>query len=104
VALRQPGDAQVIPFKCALGYIRALVNFNMMAQYQNHPSDMIAYMKDYLDQFHKLKDIFLEFRVIKRTQDKVNKQPKEIQRERTLMIKRVALSLQRRMPDDNLQE
>ena len=104
VALRQPGDAQVIPFKRALGYIRALVNFNMMAQYQNHPSDMIAYMKDYLDQFHKLKDIFLEFRVTKRTQDKVDKQRKEIRRQRALVIERVAPSLRRQRRHDNCPE
>jgi len=78
VALRQPGGAQVIPFKRTLRCVRALVDFNMMAQYPGHTSDTIAYMEDYLDQFHKLKDIFLEFRVTKRIQDKVDKQRKEI--------------------------
>jgi len=76
VALRQPGGAQVIPFKCALGCVRALVDFNMMAQYRSHTSDTIAYMEDYQDQFYKLKDISLEFRVTKHTQDKVDKQRK----------------------------
>jgi len=33
VALDQPGGAQVIPFKRALASVRALVDFNMMAQY-----------------------------------------------------------------------
>jgi len=33
VALHQPGSAQRIPLKCALGCVRALVDFNMMAQY-----------------------------------------------------------------------
>jgi len=61
VALRQPGGAQVIPFKRALRCVRALVDFNMMAQYRSHTSDTIAYMEDYLHQFHKLKDIFFEF-------------------------------------------
>ena len=78
MALRQPGGAQVIPFKHALGCVKALVDFNMMAQSRSHTSDTIAYMEDYLDQFHKLKDIFLEFRVTKGTQDKVDKQRKEI--------------------------
>jgi len=75
-----------------------------MAQYRSHTSDTIAYMEDYLDQFHKLKDIFLEFRVTKRTQDKVNKQRKEIRSQRALVIERVARSLRRRMRDDNRQE
>ena len=74
LALRQPGGAQVIPFKRALRCLRALVDFNMVAQYRSHTSDTIAYMEDYLEQFHKLKDIFLEFRVTKRTQDQVGKQ------------------------------
>jgi len=104
VALRQPGGAQVIPFKCALRCIRALVDFNMMVQYRSHTSDTIAYMEDYLDQFHKRKDIFLEFRVTKRTQDKVDKQRKEIRRQRALVIERVAPFLRGRMRDDNRQE
>jgi len=60
-ALPQPGGEQAIPFKRALGCVRALVNFNMMAQYRSHNRDTIAYMEDYLDQFHRMKDIFLEF-------------------------------------------
>jgi len=65
---------------------------------------LLIYMEDYLDQFHKLKDIFLEFRVTKRTQDKVDKQRNEIRRERTLVIERVAPSLRRRMRDDNRED
>jgi len=61
VTLRQPGVAQAIPFKGALGCVRALIDFNMMAQYRCHTPDTIEYMEDYLDQFHRMKDIFLEF-------------------------------------------
>jgi len=81
LALCQPGGAQVIPFKCALGCVTALVDFNMMAQHRSHTSDSKAYREHYLDQFHKLKDLFLEFRVTKRTQDKADKQRKEIRRQ-----------------------
>jgi len=42
-------------------------------------------MEQYLDQFHRMKDIFLEFRVTKGTQAKVDKQRKEIRRQRALM-------------------
>jgi len=104
VALHQPAGVQVIPFKRLLRCIRALVDFHMMAQYRSHTSDTIAYMEDYLDQFHKLKDIFLEFRVTKLAQDKVDKQGKEIGCQRALVIERVAPSLRRRMRDDNRQE
>jgi len=51
VALRQPQSSQVIPFKHALGCVRALFDFSMMAQYRSHTSDTIAYMEHYLDQF-----------------------------------------------------
>jgi len=80
VALRQPGGAQAIPFKRALRCVRALVDFNMMAQYRSHTPDTIAYMEEYLDQVHTMKNIFLEFRVTKRTQANVDKQRKEIRR------------------------
>jgi len=72
IALRQPGGAQVIPFKCALRCHTALVDFNMMAQYRSHTSDPIAYTQDYLAQFHKLKHIFLELREREFRQDKVD--------------------------------
>jgi len=85
VALRQPGGAQAIPFKHALRCVRALVDFNMMAQYRSHTPDTIVYMEAYLDQLHRMKDIFLEFRVTKRTQAKVDQQRKGIRRQRALI-------------------
>jgi len=61
-------------------------------------------MEEYLDQFHRMKDIFLEFRVTKCTQAKVYKQQKEIRRPRALMRERVATSQRRRMRDDDRDE
>ena len=78
VALRHPQSSQVIPFKHALGCVRAPVNFSMMAQYRSQTSDSIAYMEDYLDQFHKVKGILLEFGVTKRTLAKVDEPRREI--------------------------
>jgi len=78
VALHQPDSRQVIPFKHALDCVRALVDFTMMAQYQSHTPQTIAYMEEYLDRFHRMQDIFLEFRVSKRTRAKVDKQRKEL--------------------------
>jgi len=69
MALRQPGGAQAIPFKRAPRCVRALVDFNRMVQYRSHTPDTIAYMEEYLDQFHRMKDIFLKFRVTKRCND-----------------------------------
>jgi len=104
VALRQAGGAQAIPFKSALRCLRALVDFNMMAQYRSHTPDTIAYMEKYLDQFHRMKDILLVFRVTKRTQAKVDKQRKEIRRQRALMHERVATSQPRQMRDHDRDE
>ena len=67
VALWQPDSTQVIPFKRVLECVRALVDFNMMAQYRSHTDETMAYMEDYLGRFHQMKDMFLEFRVSKRT-------------------------------------
>jgi len=85
VALRHPGGAEAIPFKHAVGCVRALFDFNMMAQYRIHTPDTIAYMEDFLDQFHRMKDSFLEFRVTKRTEAKVDKERKEIRLQKTLI-------------------
>jgi len=83
VALRQPQSSQVIPFKHPLGCVRALVDFSMMAQYTSHMFDTIAYNEHYLDQFHRMKGIFLEFRVTKPTLAKVDEQRRELQHRRT---------------------
>ena len=104
VALRQPQSSQVIPFKHALGCVRALVDFSMMAQYRSHTSDTIAYMEDYLDQFHKMKGIFLEFRVTKRTLAKVDEQRREIRHQRTQMSQAMAPSKRRRIREGDREE
>ena len=78
MVLRQPGSAQLIQFKRALGCVRALVDFNMMAQYRSHTAETITYMEDYLQTFHKKKDIVLEFRVSKRTRTKIDEQRREL--------------------------
>jgi len=104
VALSQPQSSQVIPFKHALGCVRVHVDFSMMAQYWSHTSDTIAYMEHYLDQFHRMKGIFLEFQVTKRTLAKVDPQRREIRHQRTQMSQPVAPSKRRRIRDDDCEE
>ena len=104
VALRQPQSSQVIPFKHALGCVRALVDFSMMAQYRSHTSDTIACMEDYLDRFHKMKGIFLEFRVTKRTLAKDDEQRRKIRHQSKLMSQPVAFSKRHWICDDNSEE
>jgi len=74
LVLCQPGSAQVIPFQHALECVKALADFNMMAQYRSHTPETIDYMEDYLDGFHQMKIIFLEYRVTKRTRTKIDDQ------------------------------
>ena len=38
----------------------------------------MAYMEDYLGRFHQMKDVFLEFRVSKRTEAKIDEEQKEL--------------------------
>ena len=104
VTLRQPDSTQAIPFKCALACVRALIDCNMMPQYRSHTSDTITYMEDYLDQFHLMKDIFLEFRVCKCTQTKIDEERKEIRRQRAQMEHSVAHSKRRRVRDKDREE
>jgi len=58
VALRQPGSAGLILFKRARRCVTVLGDFNMMAQYRSHRTESSTYVEDYLDMFHKMKDIF----------------------------------------------
>jgi len=104
VALPQPQSSPVISFKQALGCIRVLVDFSMMAQYRSHTSYTIAYMEHYLHQFHRIKGIFLEFRVTKHTLPKVDEQRREIRHQRTQISQPVAPSQQRRIRHDNRRE
>jgi len=97
VAVRQPQRSQVIPFKHALGCVRALIDFSIMAQYRSHTSDTIAYMEHYLDRFHRMKGIFLEFRVTKSTLAKVDEQRREIRHQRTQRSQPRAPSKRRRI-------
>jgi len=72
VALRQPDSTQVQPFRRALTCIRSLLDFTMMAQYPSHTPETISFMEGNVTQFHETKDIFLEFRIFKQTQEKAD--------------------------------
>ena len=101
VALRQPDSTQVIPFKRALKCVRALVDFNMMAQYCSRADETMAYMEDYLGRFHQMKDIFLEFRESKRTQAKIDEERKELRHQRAQINQRLAPSKRRQVRDQD---
>ena len=97
VALRQPDSTQVLPFRRALTCVRSLLDFSMIAQYRSHTPETIDYMEQYLDRFHATKDIFLEFRVSKRTRAKVDDQRRELRQQRTEVNQTLAGSKRRRV-------
>ena len=104
VALRQPDSTQVQPFRCALTCVRSLLDFTMVAQYRSHTPETISYMEKYATQFDETKDIFLEFGISKRTQEKADVLRKELRRQRAQMRERVPASQRRRICDDDREE
>ena len=105
VAPRQPDSTQVIPFKRDLECVRALVDFNMMAQYRSHTDETMAYMENYQGRFHEMKDFFFEFRVSKRTQAKIDEEQEELRRRQRAQInQRVAPSKRRGVRDEDREE
>jgi len=104
VALRQPDSTQVQPVRGALTWVRSLLDFIMMAQYRSHTPESISYMEEYAPQFHETKDIFLEFRISKRTQEKADELRKELRRQRAHMREREPPSARRRIRDNDRDE
>jgi len=104
VPLRQPDSTQVQPFRRALTCVRSLLDFTLMAQYRSHTPETISYMEKYATQFHEIKDIFFEFRISKRTQEKADQLRKEMRRQRAQMREPVPPSSRRRIRDDDREE
>ena len=103
MALRQPHSMQVQPFRCALTCVRSLLDFTTMAQYRSHIPETISYREEYATQFHETKDIFLEFRISKQTQEKADELCKDLRRQRAQIREQVPQS-QRRLIRDNDRE
>jgi len=104
VALRQPDSTQVQPFRRALVCLRSLLYFTMMVQYRSYKHETISYIQEYATQFHETKDILLEFRISKQTQEKADELRKELRRQRAQMREPVPASQGGRIRDDNREE
>ena len=61
-------------------------------------------MKDYLDIFHKMKDIFLELQVTKRIRAKIDEQRRELRHDRPKTREGIAPAERRRMRDAEREE
>jgi len=85
VALRQPDSPPVQPSRRALTCVRSLLDSTIMTQSRSHTPETISYMEEYATQFHETKDIFLEFRISKRTQETADELRKELPPQRAPM-------------------
>jgi len=104
VASRQPDSTQMQPFRRALNSVRSLQDFTMMAQYRSHTPETISYREEYATQFHERKDIFLEFRISKWTQEKADELRKKVRRQRVQIRERVHPSQRRRICNNDRAE
>ena len=76
----------------------------MMAQYRSHTRETISYVEEYATQFHETNDIFLEFRISKRMQEKVDTLRKELRHQRAQMREEAPPSQLHRIRDDDGEE
>ena len=104
-ALRNPDSSQHQDFNIALKCVGALVDFSLMTQYRSHTPDTLVYMERYLQAFHQMKDIFLEFRTSKSTRAEVNRQDRELRilmaNQITQQAHRISAAQRRRQADQN---
>ena len=103
-ALRRPSPAQSGPFREAVLCVRALVDFSLMAQYRSHTPETLGYMKEYLRQFHRHKDIFQEFRTSKRMREEADANDERLRLELEKELKaagRVTAARRRQLLDAN---
>jgi len=75
-----PAVSQSIPFTEALLCVNILVDFHLMAQYKYHTEATIEYMENYLEEFHRHKDVFSWFCAGKSP----NKVPEALKKQLTL--------------------
>ena len=63
----RPTGGQLQEFNKAIRYMRNINDFYLMTQYTTHTNQTVAYMQKYLQGSYETKDVFLRFRVDKKT-------------------------------------
>jgi len=76
--IANPDSSHHHDFPITLRCVSALVHFSIMAQYRSHTPDTRSYLERYLLTFHRMKDIFPEFRTSKATRMEANRQDLEL--------------------------
>jgi len=72
------GPAAQADMKIAIRAVRALSDFCLIAQYRSHTGETIQYMTKYLQEFHKYRHVFGEFRASKADQKKAKGASKDL--------------------------
>jgi len=57
----RPTAGQEQDFRKAITCMLYLIDFALLSQYRSHTDSTIGYMQEYLQQFHKTKDVFLKY-------------------------------------------
>ena len=73
VALKRPGPGQIQDFRRALRCVCNFVDFSLLCHFRIYTNRTIAYMRRYLEDFHEVKDIFLEFQEHKKAKAEATK-------------------------------
>jgi len=64
--------------KIAIHCVRTITDFCLIAQYQSHTPETIAYMKKYLEEFHECMNVFQEFWATKTDREEAARASKEL--------------------------
>jgi Plavaka transposase len=106
VALKNPTSSQKDTFRRTTLCVRAIVDFHLMAQYRSHTSETLSFMEQYLMDFHKYKDVFLQYRSSKKSKEIAKQMDKELQDTQKTLIDSVALpaTKRRRIETKNMKE
>jgi len=79
----RPPAGQEQDFRKAITCVRYLTDFALLSRYRSHTDSTIGYMEQYLQQFHKTKDVFLRYRAGKVAKAKADMVSKELNVETT---------------------
>jgi len=75
---QRPTASQEREFKRAITCVRYLPDFALLSRYRSHTDITIGYMRQYLQEFHPTKDVFLRYRATKATKGRADLVSKEL--------------------------
>jgi len=73
-----PTASQEREFKRAITCVRYLTDFALLSRYRRHTDSTIGYMREYLQEFHCTKDVFLRYQATKATKGRADVVSKEL--------------------------